>query len=219
MGHEQALGHGLTAKGRATRDRIVAAAAELMFEQGVAGTSLDDVKAAAGASSSQLYHYFTDKRSLVSAVIEYQTEAVLHGQQPHLANLDSVAALRAWRDVLVGFRRKLRCHGGCPIGSLGNELADADPRARAEVGAGFRRWETSIRDGLRAMHARGELARGAKPDDLAVALLAAIQGGILLSRIQRSTRPMEAALDTVIDHIESLVVRPRRASRARAASK
>lgn len=195
---------GLTAKGRATRYRIVAAAADLMFEHGVARTSLDDVKASAGVSSSQLYHYFEDKSALVNAVIEYQTEEVLAGQQPHLANLDNIPALRAWRDVLVGFRRELDCRGGCPIGSLGSELADTDPRARAELAVGFRRWETSIRDGLRAMKARGELAPSAKPDELAVAVLAAVQGGILLSQIHRETRPMEIALDLIIDHIESL---------------
>ena len=55
----------LTAKGLATRERIVAAAAQLMFERGVAGTSTDDVQAAAGISASQLYHYFDDKRALV----------------------------------------------------------------------------------------------------------------------------------------------------------
>lgn len=205
--HEE---EGLTPKGRATRRRIVVAAADLMFERGVARTSLDDVKAAAGVSSSQLYHYFEDKSALVAAVIEHQTEAVLAGQQPHLASLDSVPALRAWRDVLVGFRRQAQCQGGCPIGSLVSELADADPRARAELSEGFRRWESSIRDGLRAMDARGELAPEASPDDLAVALLAAIEGGILLSQIHRETRPMEIALDTVIDRIESLVVPPRR---------
>ena len=201
---------GLTPKGRATRQRIVAAAADLMFEHGVARTSLDEVKASAGVSSSQLYHYFEDKSALVGAVIEYQTEEVLSGQQPHLASLDSIPALRAWRDVLVGFRRDLKCRHGCPIGSLGSELADTDQRARRELAAGFRRWETSIRDGLRAMHERGDLAPGAKPDELAVALLAAVQGGILLSQIHRDTRPMEIALDTVIDHIASLTVRSRK---------
>jgi TetR/AcrR family transcriptional regulator, transcriptional repressor for nem operon len=201
---------GLTPKGRATRRRIVAAAAGLMFEHGVARTSLDDVKASAAVSSSQLYHYFEDKSALVSAVIEYQTEAILAGQQPHLANLDSIPALRAWRNVLVGIRRRLRCRGGCPIGSLGSELSDTDPHARAELAAGFRRWETSIRDGLREMYSRGELIPNAKPDELALAMLAAVQGGILLSQIHRETRPMEVALDTIIDHIESLVARPRR---------
>src|SRR5208282_2449480 len=51
----------LTIKGRQTRQRIVAAAAELMFEGGVAGTTMEDVRAAAGVSSSQIYHYFADK--------------------------------------------------------------------------------------------------------------------------------------------------------------
>ena len=208
----------LTDKGRATRDRIVAGAAALMLERGVARTSLDDVKARAGVSSSQLYHYFDDKGALVSAVIEHQTEAVLAGQQPHLARLDSIAALRAWRDVLVGFRRTARCQGGCPIGSLGSELADTDVRARTELADGFRRWESSIRNGLRDMRARGTLARRASPDDLAMAMLAAVQGGILLSQVYRDTTPLEAALDTVIDHIESLTAAashpPRGAGRA-----
>src|SRR2546423_13982042 len=73
---------GWTRKGEATRARIVAAAAKLMFEQGVAGTTTEDVRAAAGVSSSQLYHYFADKKALVRAVIGFTTEAVLDAQQP-----------------------------------------------------------------------------------------------------------------------------------------
>ena len=67
----------LTPKGRATRDRIVSVAAQLMFERGVAGTSLGDVQKAAGVGASQVYHYFGDKQSLIRAVIAYHTEAVL----------------------------------------------------------------------------------------------------------------------------------------------
>ena len=192
----------LTRKGQATRERIVAAAAQAMFERGVARTSLDEVKAAAGVSSSQLYHYFDDKHALILAVIEHQTQEILAGQEPLLSSLDSIEALRAWRDLLVQIQLALHCQGGCPIGSIGAELAETDPRARAEVAEGFQRWETSIRDGLRAMHARGEL-RG-DPDELALAALAALQGGLLLTQIRREPSPLEAALDAMIDHIASL---------------
>jgi TetR/AcrR family transcriptional repressor of nem operon len=195
----------LTPKGLATRSRIVAAAAGEMFERGVAGTSLDDVKAVAGVSSSQLYHYFADKQALVLAVIEHQTSAILDGQEPLLSHLDSLEALRAWRDLLVETQRALQCQGGCPLGTLGSELAEADPEAREKAAAGFRRWEAGIREGLRAMHARGELARGADPDDLALATLAALQGGLVLTQMYRQTRPLEVALDAMLDHIESLV--------------
>src|ERR1700759_4396222 len=93
--------HRLTPKGRATRERIVVAAAQLMYDHGVAGTSLGDVQKAAGVGPSQVYHYFQDKQSLIRAVIAYRTEAVLGTVRPHLGRLDSMEALRAWRDVLV----------------------------------------------------------------------------------------------------------------------
>jgi TetR/AcrR family transcriptional regulator, transcriptional repressor for nem operon len=196
----------LTRKGRQTRQRIVAAAAELMFEGGVAGTTVDDVRSAAGVSSSQIYHYFADKEALVQAVIEYQNETIVGGQEAMLASLDTLAGLRAWRDFLVEHQHRLHCRGGCPIGSLGSELAEVDPRARAAVAGGLRRWEAGIRGGYRAMHGRGELVTGADPDKLATATLAALQGGLLLTQIHRSTEPLEAALDTVLAHISSLTV-------------
>ena len=60
----------LTARGAATRARIVEAAADLIYAHGVEQTSLDDVMAASGVSKSQLYHYFTDKDALVLDVTD-----------------------------------------------------------------------------------------------------------------------------------------------------
>src|SRR5581483_796425 len=98
-----------TAKGLATRERIVEVAAALIYSGGVAGTSWEDVQKGAGVSASQLYHYFGDKQGLVRAVITHQTRALLERQQPHLASLDSLEALRAWRDLLVEGRRQIQC--------------------------------------------------------------------------------------------------------------
>ena len=194
----------LTSKGRATRDRIVAAAADLIFEQGVAGTSLQDVQQAARVSGSQLYHYFGDKASLVHAVIAWQGEAVLGHQRPWLSRLDSLQGIRSWRDYVVSTMRRRECRGGCHIGSLASELSDLDPAARSDLAAAFQRWIAAIRDGLQAMQDRGELRADADASRLAYALMAAVEGGLLLAKAQRDVAPLEAALDTVIDHIASL---------------
>src|SRR6201992_4302601 len=130
----------LTRRGRAPRERIVAAAAELIFERGVAETTLEDIRAAAGVSGSQVYHYFEDKQALVRAVIDHQTDAVLDAQGAHLDRLDSMAGLRAWRDFLVEHQRRLGCRGGCPIGALGAEVAETDAVARLGAGPGVDRW-------------------------------------------------------------------------------
>ena len=170
----------------------------------MAQTTLEDIRAAAGVSGSQVYHYFADKQALVRAVIDHQAEAVLHTQGTHLDHLDTVPGLRAWRDLLVGHQRTLRCRGACPLGTLGAELAEIDDAARMAVARGFPRWETRIRDGLRAMHARGDLPAGADPGDLTLATLAALQGGLLLAQVQRETRPLEVALDAMLDRIQAL---------------
>ena len=118
-----------TDKGRATRNRVLDAAAALVFEHGVAGTTLDDVRAAANVSKGQLYHYFADKEDLVHAVIDRTVEQVL-GAQPRLTNLSSWAAIAAWFDDLVQLQVNRHAIGGCPIGSLAGELAETDEQAR-----------------------------------------------------------------------------------------
>ncbi|HEY2522207.1 MAG TPA: TetR/AcrR family transcriptional regulator [Streptosporangiaceae bacterium] len=197
-------GRRLTRRGQQTRLRIVAAAAELMFENGVAETTLEDIRAAAGVSGSQVYHYFEDKQALVRAVIDYQADTVLDTQGDRLDHLDTVAGLRAWRDFIVDHQRRLGCRGGCPIGALGAEVAETDAAARVAAARALRRWEGRIRAGLQVMHTRGDLPAGTDPEQLALATLAALQGGLLMAQLERDTRPLEAALDAMLDRIESL---------------
>jgi AcrR family transcriptional regulator len=192
-----------TAKGWATRARIVEVAAELMYDRGVAGTSTEDVLRAAGVSNSQLYHYFADKDDLVRAVVDHQVQRVLAGQRSLLDSVDSFAALHAWRDAIVAFVAARRGQGGCPMGSLTGELADADEPARAALVEGFARWEAALRDALHAIQRRGGLRADADPDELALATLAALQGGLLLAQTRREIAPLTAGLDAALDHIRT----------------
>src|SRR4051794_40874056 len=87
----------LTAKGQATRERIVVAATDLIARNGVSGTNLEQVRASAAVSGSQLYHYFTSKQELIRAVITRQADAAIEAAtSPQLGALDSFEALQAW---------------------------------------------------------------------------------------------------------------------------
>jgi TetR/AcrR family transcriptional regulator, transcriptional repressor for nem operon len=186
----------LTAKGERVRGRIVEEAARLIYEQGVAGTTLDDVKKAAGVSGSQMYHYFPDKDELVQAVIDHQADAITGNQRQ--ADLASAAGLRAWRDMVVAQARTADGRGGCPLGSLTGQLAETDPQARAQLATGFADWQAAIGDGLRRAHHAGRLPAGVDPDALSVTLLAVLQGGLLLAQAQRDSQPLETAIDTFL---------------------
>ena len=198
----------LTPKGQATRDRIVATAAELIHDNGIANTSLGDVQKAAEVGASQVYHYFDDKQSLIRAVVNFRVDNVLETVRANEGGLTSMEALRAWRDMLVEVQRQKDCQGGCPLGSLVGELAEVSPEFRDDLAEGFGKWKGSIREGLRVMQSSGELRRNVDLDRLATAILAAVEGGILLSQLQRDTLPLETALDDVLDRIDAL--RPKR---------
>ena len=187
----------LTPKGERTRARIVEAAARLIYEQGVAGTTLDDVKTAAGVSGSQMYHYFPDKDELVQAVIAHQAGVIAGNQRQ--ADLSSAEGLTAWRDMVTAQARSGEGKGGCPLGSLAGQLAETDPHARALLADGFEQWQAAIGDGLRRLHHAGHLPDGTDPDALAVTLLATLQGGLLLAQVQRDARPLETAVGTLLE--------------------
>ena len=189
-----------TSRGASTRQRIVNATASLTYANGVAGTSLDDVRAAAGVSKSQLYHYFADKDALVREVIAAQTVHVLAAQQAALAQLDSLAALRRWCDCILALNRGV-VNGGCPIGSLANELAKQSDQARALLVASFKEWEDRLAEGFAKMQEKGELESSAVPRDLAIGVLCAIQGGLLLAKTSRSEGPLKIALDMALNHV------------------
>ncbi len=143
-----------------------------MYAAGVAGTSLDPVTSASRTSRSQLHHYFADKDDLVTAVIQRQTERVLQVQRTLLEDLTSMAGLRAWADAVV------------PL------LTES-----------FEQRERLLATGFAAMQRGGELDEALVPDDLATSVLAAVQGGLLLTDVTRSTRPLRLALDLAIDRM------------------
>lgn len=191
-----------TAKGRATRLRIVEATADLVAERGTAGTSLDDVRKRAEVSKSQLYHYFADRDELLRAVAQATSDAVIDLQQGLFAALGTLDGLRAWADALVAVQEERHARGGCPIGSLAGQLAERDEGARLALADGLGRWEGGIRAGLETMVASGELRGSADPDVLAAQVLAAVQGGLLLTQVRRDPGQLRTALDGALDLVE-----------------
>lgn len=190
-----------TERGRRTRQRIVTAAAQVVAEKGALGASLDEVGARAVASRSQLYHYFDDKTDLLRAVAHTTNDAVLGAQEDLFAHLGTWAGLVRWADALAALQEERGGKGGCPIANLLGQIGERDDDIRAVLADGFDRWEASIRAGLAAMIASGELRAGADPDWLAASTLASLQGGLVLSQARRDARPLRRALDGALSLI------------------
>jgi len=182
-----------TARGRAVKARIVAAAAELMHRRGVAATSVEDVVAASGTGKGQFYHYFADKRDLVEAVLRHQLEHVLAEQRRF--DIGTWDGVRGWLESLLVAQMERGFYGGCPLGSVVAEVADQDERLRTVAVEAFSRWEAELTAGLKTLQERRGLSADADVATLAEEALATIQGGYLLSMTKQEIRPMRNALE------------------------
>jgi TetR/AcrR family transcriptional repressor of nem operon len=193
----------LSARGAATRLRIVGAASDLMRAQGVGGTTMEQVASASATSKSQLYHHFPKKDALVHAVVDFRGHVVLDLHSEVLARARSLRALERWSDLVVG--RVASVHGayGCQLGSIATEIADDDDHARELLQQYFHAWEGLLAGALEAMIERDEISRQADPDMLAQEIMIAMQGGYLLAQVERSETPMRRALDMALDRVRS----------------
>jgi len=198
----------LTARGRSSRERILAQAARLVGEKGIQNTSLEEICVAASVSKGQLYHYFANKEDLFLAVIGQQTNAVLSAQQPWLDQLDSWENLERWSASLIARQEERQCARGCPIGELANALTDQDEAARLMLVQSFDQWEHYLVQGFTRMQERGELRADANPADLADAVMTSLQGGFLLSKTRRTTRPLHIAFQAAFTYVRSFVPSP-----------
>jgi len=129
---------------------------------------------------------------------------VLDVHRPALEVVDGWTALRRWRNLVVRLVRAAGCHGGCPVGSLANELAELDESSRLRLSDVFAEWEGMIAHALQRMVDSGELATTADAKQLSIAMMASLQGGFLLSKTSRSVRPLEVALDAAFDYVKAV---------------
>jgi AcrR family transcriptional regulator len=190
----------LTEKGRSTRQRIVEGAASEIRERGVAATTLDDILARTRTSKSQIFHYFPGgKEELLLAVAEHEAALVLSDQQPQLGNLTSWRAWQEWREaVLDRYRRQGE---QCPLNVLVTQLGRNTPGAQAVVSRLLERWQWEIATGIREMQRQRKVASKIDPDQVAAALLAGIQGGVVVMLSTGSLTHLEAALEVGISNL------------------
>ena len=192
----------LTAKGAATRDRIISGAAGEIRDRGVALTTLDDIRARTNTSKSQLFHYFPGgKEQLLLAVAQHEAEQVLADQQPHLGALTSWASWHRWRDAVVD--RYRRQGQSCPLSMLMSEIGRTTPGAQAVTATLMRRWHDELADGIRDMQAQDKISARLDPEKSSAALLAGIQGGVGILLATGDLSYLEHALDVGIETLRS----------------
>jgi len=188
----------LTAKGAATRQRIVEGAALLIREQGVPKVGLDDIRAATSTSKSQLFHYFPDgKADLMLAVAKYEAGQVIAEQMPMLGDLTSWRKWQAWRRRVIQIYDAQRQR--CPLSALTAQLGTADPATREIVKNLVDDWHGYLAAGAQALKSSGEIDGGVDVNKAATSVLTALTGGVGILQSTDRIGYLEVALAEALE--------------------
>ncbi|MEW1774903.1 helix-turn-helix domain-containing protein [Streptomyces sp. NPDC086777] len=182
------------------RQRLMAAAARVLHEQGVERTTLADIAREADVPVGNVYYYFKTKDELVRAALGEHTAHL----DELTARLDRLPDPRDRLKALVGAwveQREVAARYGCPTGTLAAELGKrADGSLDAEAGAVIRR----LLDWAALQFRELRLSGAGDPDDLAVTLVSGYQGMSLLANALRDPGVMTREGERLSDWLDSL---------------
>ncbi|HEY9305487.1 MAG TPA: helix-turn-helix domain-containing protein, partial [Mycobacterium sp.] len=199
----------LTAKGRATRDRIVKAAAELILRDGLSALSMDALRKTASVSGSQLAHYFDDKRALIRAVVARQINVVLDfHRQPKLRMLDTFDDFERWIDLNMRYLRRIGYSGTPTYHALAGQLGKSDSAVRETLAVGYWQWIDLLEQAIQRMKDRSVLVADADPRKLALVIVSAHQGGGTLAFTYQAEWPHADAVRFAVNYLRMFATEP-----------
>lgn len=176
-------------KGQASRARMIATAGELLQTQGYHGTGLKQILAESGAPRGSLYFHFPGgKEELVCAALHACGREWRDRLEAVIAGIDDLAsAIQTVCAVLARELEESRYARGCPLATVALEQAARSPAVQKVCSDHYRGWEELIAGRILARSGDPEKARS-----LALVVLSAIEGALLLARTHHSTEPLDA---------------------------
>ncbi len=194
-------------KGENTRNAVIAKAATLFNKRGFAGVSLSELMAATGLKKGGIYNHFASKEELMAEAFVYAfgrvTEELSRVIKSQLTALDK---LKAVVEFYRHYPLQPTIEGGCPIVNSAVESDDANPLLREKVKEAMQTVQAGLIRVVERGQRRGEFRPEVDPEQAAVAIIAQIDGGIVISRAFGEARYMNIVCDQLHRYIATELV-------------
>jgi TetR/AcrR family transcriptional repressor of nem operon len=190
-------------KGDQTRQHIIAQSAPLFNQKGYEGCSLQEIMAAAGVEKGGIYRHFRSKEELALAAFEFAWAEVSHGRTRGLEEIeDPVLRIAAFIRNFAEGKPALR--GGCPLLNTAIDADDGNAALRALAREALEGWRTRLRSLISLAVRQGKLKTGVRPYAVASLIIGALEGALMMSRLDEDRTALKIARDHLISYIESL---------------
>jgi TetR/AcrR family transcriptional regulator, transcriptional repressor for nem operon len=189
------------------KDRLIAAAMELMYTRGYHAVGVQEICVQAGVNKGSFYHFFPSKQALVLAVIETYAQDVqqvwheaMTTSGPVLDRMQQVfeATYEAHRTLVERYGHML----GCPIGNFAVELSGLDELVRQKLWETFNGWTDVIEHMLRETASEGEWS-AVEIATTAQTLIAYFEGVLLLAKTRNDPRVVQQLARGAVHLVEA----------------
>jgi AcrR family transcriptional regulator len=190
-------------KGANTRQRIIELAAPIFNQRGYAGASMQDVMLATGLEKGGLYRHFSSKEELATEAFRYAlANAVKMRTEKQEAVQGAIPRLRFVIDRFVEAPSGIP--GGCPLMNTAIDADDGNPALRELAREGIEDWKRRLAEIVGEGIAAGEIRPGTEPRRIANAVIAGLEGALMISRLEGTKQALSDArttLDALLDGI------------------
>jgi TetR/AcrR family transcriptional repressor of nem operon len=180
------------------RDRVVAAARELLHKQGYRGSSMEQIAATAGVSKSNVYYHFPTKEDVGIAVLESHRgdfEAVVLSTLL-CRDVPATDRLHSMLSLLAGQRTVAQL--GCPFGNLAAEMSEHSERLRCYLSGMFESMTERLATVVAEAQASGAVRSDITPRTAAALMVQTAQGVQLISKCNRSCQSAALTLQALM---------------------
>src|SRR5882757_10001578 len=193
-------------KGEATRQRIIAEAAVIFNQHGYEGCSIQQIMAATGLEKGGIYRHFESKEELAAEAFDYAWQLAV---SKRWANLDSIPNhVDLLKQYIANYSTRSSLPGGCPLLNTAVDSDNGNPILRERVRKALRSWQTRLRNILQEGIEAGTVRPGIDVNKVASLIIGGLEGGMILSRIEKSEQPLRDALEYLDSYLEAQVRKP-----------
>jgi|SRR5882757_2828161 AcrR family transcriptional regulator len=185
-------------KAEQTKAFIIEKVAPIFNMKGYAGTSLTDMTEATGLTKGSIYGNFANKDEVALAVFDYNLQKVRSIIGAELGKHHTVKdQLLAYIRVYNNFLKYPFPEGGCPILNTATEADDTHPGLRKKASDAIISWKNQLVRLLEKGIENKEIKASTNPEQVAVTLIAMIEGGIMISKLTGKMNYRTAVMQSV----------------------
>ncbi len=185
------------AKGEKTRQKILEDAAELFHTKGFGATSVRDLLQVTGMTKGSLYFHFSGKDEIGLEYLRQAGERFMAFLDEGLEGPSAVEKLDNFLQEAFAHHRARGFVGGCLFGNTALETSDTAPAFARVTAAAFNQWRKKLAVIIEQAQDDGTVYRIRSADELAEFVIAALEGGIMQSRLHKSEAPMKNCVETL----------------------